>query len=101
MVSHPRPKARPNQTFNASVEFGSTGNFQQNLNSSLEDYLSNTFQSSVQWSYSSPRKPYTLTTSALHSQNSVTGLVTMTLPSVTLNMSRRSVSDMLGLDRGE
>ena len=94
------PRARPNQTFNASVEFGSTGNFQQNLNSSLEDYLSNTFQSSVQWSYSSPRKPYTLTTSALHSQNSVTGLVTMTLPSVTLNMSRRSVSDMLGLDRG-
>lgn len=93
-------RARPNQTFNASVEFGSTGNFQQNLNSSLEDYLSNTFQSSVQWSYSSPRKPYTLTTSALHSQNSVTGLVTMTLPSVTLNMSRRSVSDMLGLDRG-
>ena len=33
------PRARPNQTFNASVEFGSTGNFQQNLNSSLEDYL--------------------------------------------------------------
>ena len=94
------PRARPNQTFKASVEFGSTGNFQQNLNSSLEDYLSNTFQSSVQWSYSSPRKPYSLTTSALHSQNSVTGLVTMTLPSVTFNMSRRSVSDMLGLDRG-
>lgn len=94
------PKSRPNHSFNASLNFGSTGNFQQNLNSSLEDYLTNTFQSSVQWSYNSPRSPFSLTTSALHSQNSVTGLVTMTLPSVTLNMSRRSVSDLFGLDRG-
>ncbi|MAO46770.1 MAG: hypothetical protein CL823_06425 [Crocinitomicaceae bacterium] len=94
------PKAKPNQTFSASLNFGSTGNFQNNLNSSLEDYLTNTFQSSVQWSYNSPRSPYSITTSALHSQNSLTGLVSMTLPSITINMSRRSVSDMVGLDRG-
>ena len=93
-------KAKPNQSFNASINFGTTGNFQQNLNSSLEDYLTNTFQSSVQWSYNSPRSPFSLTTSARHSQNSLTGLVTMTLPSVTLNMNRRTMSDLLGLDRG-
>jgi hypothetical protein len=94
------PKSKPNQRFSASLNFGSTGNFQNNLNSSLEDYLTNTFQSSVQWSYFSPRKPFSLATSALHSQNSLTGLVTMTLPSVTLTMSRRSMSDLLGIDRG-
>ena len=93
-------KAKPNQSFNASLNFGTTGNFQQNLNSSLEDYLTNTFQSSVQWSYNSPRSPFSLTTSARHSQNSLTGLVTMTLPSVTLNMNRRTMRDLLGLDRG-
>lgn len=95
------PKARPNQTFSASLNFGSTGNFQQNLNSSLDDYLSNTFQSSIQWNYTSPRKPYSLAASANHMQNSETGLVTMTLPSLTFTMSRRSVSDLFGLERGK
>ena len=93
-------KAKPNQRFNASINFGSTGNFQQNLNSSLEDYLTNTFQSSVQWSYNSPRSPFSLTTSARHSQNSLTGLVTMTIPSATLNMNRRTMSDLFGMDKG-
>ncbi len=93
-------KSKPNQRFNASINFGSTGNFQQNLNSSLEEYLTNTFQSSIQWSYNSPRSPFSLTSSARHSQNSLTGLVTLTLPSVTLNMNRRTISDLLGMDKG-
>tara|TARA_B110000444_G_scaffold261407_1_gene313262 strand:- start:2152 stop:4566 length:2415 start_codon:yes stop_codon:yes gene_type:complete len=93
-------RSRPNQRFSASLNFGSTGNFQQNLNSSLEDYLTNTFQSSIQWSYSSPRSPFAFATSARHTQNSVTGLISMTLPSATLTMNRRSVSDLLGLERG-
>ncbi len=94
------PKSKPNKTFTASLNFGSTGNFQQNLNSSLDDYLTNTFQSNIQWNYNSPRSPFSLNTSAQHSQNSVTGIVTMTLPSVTLNMNRRSMSDLFGLKRG-
>ena len=94
------PKSKPNTSFSASLNFGSTGNFQQNLNSSLDEYLTNTFQSNIQWSYNSPRSPFSLNTSAQHSQNSVTGLVTMTLPSVTLNMNRRSMSDLFGLERG-
>ena len=95
------PKARPNQNFSASLNFGSTGNFQQNLNSSLDDYLSNTFQSSIQWNYTSPFKPYSIATSAGHSQNSITGLVTMTLPEVTFTMSRRSMSDLFGMEKGK
>ena len=66
----------------------------------MEDFFSNTFQSSLQWSYTSPRSPFSLTTSARHSQNSLTGNVSMTLPSATLNMSRRSVSDLLNIDKG-
>lgn len=94
------PKARPNQNFSASLNFGSTGNFQQNLNSSLDDYLSNTFQSSIQWTYTHPRKPYSLAASADHSQNSLTGLVNMTLPELTFSVSRSSLSSLLGLEDG-
>ncbi|MDE0722769.1 MAG: putative LPS assembly protein LptD, partial [Flavobacteriales bacterium] len=93
-------RSRPNQRFSASLNFGSSDIFQENLNSSMEDFLSNTFQSSLQWSYTSPRSPFSLTTSARHSQNSLTGNVSMTLPSATLTMSRRSISDILNLDKG-
>ena len=93
-------RAKPNQRFSASLNFGSSDIFQENLNSSMEDFLSNTFQSSLQWSYISPRSPFSLTTSARHSQNSLTGNVSMTLPSATLTMSRRSLSDIIKLDRG-
>lgn len=93
-------RSRPNQRFSASLNFGSSDIFQENLNSSMEEFLSNTFQSSLQWSYTSPRSPFSLTTSARHSQNSLTGNVSMTLPSATLNMSRRSVSDLLNIDKG-
>ena len=94
------PRSRPNQRFSASLNFGSTDIFQENLNSSMEDYLSNTFQSSIQWSYTAPRSPFSLTTSARHSQNSLTGNVSITLPSATLTMGRRSFSDILGLEKG-
>ena len=94
------PRAKPNQRFSASLNFGSSDIFQENLNSSMEDFLSNTFQSSLQWSYNSPRSPFSFTTSARHSQNSLTGHVSLTLPSAILTMSRRSISDILNLEKG-
>ena len=94
------PKARPNSRFNASVNFGSSGNFQQNLNSSQEEYLSNTFQSSLQWTAKVPRTPFSTNISARHNQNSITGNVTLTVPSVSLNMQRTSLSKLVGLDAG-
>lgn len=94
------PRSRPNQRFSASLNFGSSDIFQENLNSSMEDFLSNTFQSSLQWSYTSPRSPFSLTASARHSQNSLTGNVSMTLPSATLTMSRRTISDLLNVTKG-
>ena len=95
------PRARPNSRFNASVNFGSSGNFQQNLNSTQEEYLSNTFQSSLQWTAKVPRTPFSTNISARHNQNSLTGNVTLTLPSLSLNMQRTSLSKLVGLDAGK
>ena len=95
------PRARPNSRFNASVNFGSSGNFQQNLNSTQEEYLSNTFQSSLQWTAKVPRTPFSTNISARHNQNSLTGNVTLTVPSVSLNMQRTSLSKLVGLDAGK
>ena len=94
------PRARPNSRFNASVNFGSSGNFQQNLNSSQEEYLSNTFQSSLQWTANVPRTPFSTNISARHSQNSLTGNVQLTLPSLSLNMQRTSLAKLMGVQVG-
>lgn len=95
------PRARPNSRFNASVNFGSSGNFQQNLNSTQEEYLSNTFQSSLQWTAKVPRTPFSTNISARHNQNSLTGNVTLTVPSLSLNMQRTSLSKLVGLGAGK
>ena len=95
------PRARPNSRFNASVNFGSSGNFQQNLNSTQEEYLSNTFQSSLQWTAKVPRTPFSTNISARHNQNSLTGNVNLTVPSLSLNMQRTSLSKLVGLDAGK
>ena len=82
------PKARPNGRFNANVNFGSSGNFRSQLNSSQEDYLSNTFSSSINYNASLPGKPVSLTATARHNQNSSTGRVDLVVPSVGINVSR-------------
>lgn len=91
-------RARPNSRFSGSVNFGSSKNFQSNVTSSQQDFLSNTFQSSVQWSKSFPGKPLNLAVSARHAQNSLTNQVNITLPSLTANLQRTSIADLLGLE---
>lgn len=82
------PKARPNGRFNANVNFGSSGNFRSQLNSSQEDFLSNTFSSSINYNASLPGKPVSLTATARHNQNSSTGRVDLVVPSIGINVSR-------------
>ena len=89
-------RARPNSRFNTSVNFGSNNHFQTNLSSSQQDYLTNTFQSSVQWSRTFPGKPFNVAMSARHSQNSQTGNVDVTLPAFTFNLQRVSLAKLLG-----
>ncbi len=81
-------KARPNGRFNANVNFGSSGNFRSQLNSSQEDFLSNTFSSSINYNASIPGKPVSITATARHNQNSSTGRVDLVVPSLGVNVSR-------------
>lgn len=92
------PKARPNSRFTANVNFGSSNNFRNNVNSSQTDFLSNTFASSIQFTKSFPGKPYNLTASARQSQNSATQNVELILPALTLNRARTNlpISKWLG-----
>ena len=74
--------------FNASVNLGSSANFTNTLNSSTQDYLSNTFQSNVNWSHQWTGKPYSLAVAARHSQNTLNQSFDVTLPSVNFIVQR-------------
>lgn len=82
------PKASLTDRFNASVNVGSSQNFTNNFNSTTQDYLSNTFQSNVNWSHLWPGKPYSLSVAARHSQNTINRTFDVTLPSVNFNVQR-------------
>ncbi|NQX93124.1 MAG: LPS-assembly protein LptD [Flavobacteriales bacterium] len=82
------PKARPNSRFSANVNIFSRGNFRNQISTSQQDFLSNTFTSSVQYNQSFPGRPWSLGISARHSQNNTSGTVDLTLPSITLNRNR-------------
>jgi hypothetical protein len=82
-------KARPGSRFSANVNLGSSSNFRNNLNSFSNDYLTNTFQSSVTYTNSFPNKPFNLTMSARHSQNTQSEQFNINLPDVSFNVSRQ------------
>ncbi len=79
-------KARPNSTFTANVNIRSQKSNYYNP-STAQDYLSNTFQSSVAYQTSFAGK-YFLTLNGNHSQNTQTQLMTITLPEISFNVNR-------------
>lgn len=81
-------KARPDSRFSADVNLGSSNSFTNHLNSTQEDFLTNTFQSNIRYSKSFSGKPYSLSVNARHNQNSRTGQYNFTLPQLTFNLSR-------------
>lgn len=81
-------KARPNSVFSANVNFGTTSNFVNNFNSTSNDYLSSTANSSISYTKKWSNSPFTLNLNASHSQNNLTKLITVRLPDVALNMAR-------------
>jgi len=82
------PKARPDSRFSANVNLGSSNSFTNHLNSSQADFLTNTFQSNIQYSKSFSGKPYSLSVSARHNQNSRTKQYNFILPQLTFNLAR-------------
>ena len=80
------PKAHPTRRLSASVNIQSS-KFNQFNPVSTENFLSNTFTSSVSYQKSFSGK-YFLNVSATHSQNTLNNSVTMTLPDVSFNVTR-------------
>ncbi len=83
-------KAIPGIRFSSSVRVGTSTNFRNNLNSSQTNFLTNTYSSSINTSKSSSLLgvPTNYTLNLRHSQNTSTGVVSLTLPQFTIQMNR-------------
>jgi len=81
------PKASPNSTFQANVNFGSS-NYNKYNARNINTALSNTFNSSISYSKTWPGTPFSLSTSLNHSQNTINESVNLNFPRVAFNMSR-------------
>ena len=83
-------KATPNSRFSASVNLGSSKYFQSSFNQiNTANFLNNTLSSSISYSKtftSTPQVNMSLTAS--HSQNTNTGTINMTLPTLQVGVDR-------------
>jgi lipopolysaccharide assembly outer membrane protein LptD (OstA) len=79
-------KARPRSTFSADVNIVSSTLNKYNP-STAQDYLSNTFRSSIAYQTNFGGK-YFLTVNAAHDQNTKTKIVNVTLPELTFSINR-------------
>jgi hypothetical protein len=82
-------KARPNTSFSASVNAGTSTFYKYNLSNS-NNFLTNTFNSSVAYSKSWTGKPLSLSVGMSHSQNTTTRDINVSLPSATFGVGRIS-----------
>jgi len=82
------PKARPSTTFAATVNAGTATNFTNGLRVNQNDFLTNTFNSSIAFSKRWADTPFSLSTNLAHTQNTNTNDISVTFPDVAFNMSR-------------
>lgn len=85
-----RPETRGNSSFSASVNAGSSS-YNQNNNVAIVDpqrSINSTFTSSVSYSQRFNRLPMNLSTNLRQTQNIQSGIYTMTLPDLALNVNR-------------
>jgi lipopolysaccharide assembly outer membrane protein LptD (OstA)/peptidoglycan hydrolase-like protein with peptidoglycan-binding domain len=81
------PKFRPNSTFSASVNFSSSG-YSKYGSTTMNDYLSTNTSSSISYSKRWPGKPFSLTMSMQHSQNSADTTIMLSIPNINFNVSK-------------
>jgi hypothetical protein len=82
-------KASPNSRFTASVNLGSSKFFRESQNQfNIAQTQTNSLSSSVNYSKTFVGTPFNLNVTAQHQQNTNTEEITMTLPSLTVNMNR-------------
>lgn len=82
-------KARPGVSFTANVNAGSSTFYQYNL-SNANNYLTNTFNSSIAWSKVWTGRPFNLSASLSHTQNTQTRDISLSVPNIAFNVSRRT-----------
>ncbi len=83
-------KANPTSRFSASVNLGSSEYYQESINQANQgNYLNNTLSSSVSYSKTFAGEPQVnLSLAARHSQNTQSGEINLSLPTLQLSMSR-------------
>lgn len=81
------PKARPHSTFSANVNIVSQNFNKYNPVTNTQAYLSNTFQSSINYS-TNWSNTYYLTINASHSQNTLNKTINITLPSISFSINQ-------------
>lgn len=81
------PKSRPNSSFNASVNAGSSS-FNANNTYDAQQILNNQYTSNITYTKSWANKPYQLSIGARHSQEASTGQVNVTLPEMSFYVSQ-------------
>ena len=82
-------KASPNARFSASVNLGSSKFFRESQNQfNVAQTQTNTFNSSINYSKTFVGTPFNMNLTASHQQNTNTERITMTLPSLSVNMNR-------------
>lgn len=82
------PKANPNTTFKASVNY-STSEYDKFNSKSIEQLNTNTKQSSISYGKNWPGSPFRFNMDLKHSQNSKNNSINLTLPVMTFNMDRQ------------
>lgn len=81
------PKASPNSTFSASVNFGSTNHNRYNAQS-IDNFHNNTINSSISYSRNFVGTPFRMNSSLTHSQNNQTKLVSLNFPRISFTMDK-------------
>lgn len=80
------PKNNPFSTFNANINFGSSKYFSNNQVQDPARLMNSTLSSNIIWTKRFPLKPYSLTVSANHSQNTQTRRMIIALPQTVFNI---------------
>lgn len=80
-------KANPYATFSASVDLSSSTNNYYNAQT-INDIANQRKQSSVSWSKKWPDKPYSLSASFSHSQNSTDSTISLSFPNMNFRISQ-------------
>ncbi|WP_199488186.1 putative LPS assembly protein LptD [Tenacibaculum sp. E3R01] len=82
-------KSSPNSRFSASVNVGSSQYYNQSINElNNSQRLTNTLSSSISYFKNFVGTPFNMNVTATHSQNTNNNSITMTLPSLQVNMDR-------------